>query len=147
MDGLVGICQQPEVALQEVWTWTGGQPFLTQKVCKLLIENRELIVNPPVEVEEIIKSKIINNWEAQDVLEHLSTIRDRIFRKDQRIVRRLGLYQQFLQDNQTGIVAEHSWEQIELRCSGLVVKRDNKSTVASPIYSQVFHKKLIAEEL
>ncbi|MGB3508982.1 MAG: AAA-like domain-containing protein [Microcoleaceae cyanobacterium] len=145
--GLVEISQYPEAVLKEVLVWTGGQPFLTQKVCKLLMENGELIINPEVGVEEIIRSRIINNWEAQDVPEHLKTIRDRIFRKDHRIVRRLGLYQQICLNNLTGIVADHSREEMELRLSGLVVKRDSKLTVANPIYAEVFHQDFIAEEL
>ncbi len=70
MDGLVGICQEPEAVLKEVLAWTGGQPFLTQKVCKLLIENGELIVNSAEGVARIVRSKIIDNWETQDVPEH-----------------------------------------------------------------------------
>ncbi len=147
MDGLVGICQEPEAVLKEVLAWTGGQPFLTQKVCKLLIENGELIINPVEGVAGIVRSKIIHNWEAQDIPEHLKTIRDRISIKDERIVRRLGLYQEILQNNLTGIVADRSPEQMELRLSGLVVKRDSKLIVANPIYATVFHQEMILEEL
>ncbi|OZH55245.1 WD40 repeat-containing protein [Hydrocoleum sp. CS-953] len=147
MDGLVEICQEPEAVLQEVLTWTGGQPFLTQKLCKLLIENGELIINSAEGVAEIVRSKIIHNWEAQDIPEHLKTIRDRIFRKDERIVRRLGLYQEILQNNLTGIVGDNSPEQMELRLSGLVVKRDSKLIVANPIYGTVFYQEMIIEEL
>ena len=70
----------------------------------------------------------------------MKTIRDRIFRKDERIVRRLGLYQQVLQNDLTGIVADDSPEQMELRLSGLVVRRDSKLTVANPIYATVFSR-------
>ncbi|MCL2926991.1 MAG: AAA-like domain-containing protein [Trichodesmium sp. MAG_R01] len=147
IDGLVGICQKPEAVLKEVLLWTGGQPFLTQKVCKLLIENGELIINPAEEVAGIVRSKIVHNWEAQDMPEHLKTIRNRIFRKNKRIVRRLGLYQEILQNNLTGIIADNSPEQMELRLSGLVVKRDNKLIVANLIYRTVFHENMILEEL
>ena len=147
MDGLVGICQKPKEVLKEVLAWTGGQPFLTQKICKLLIENGELIINPAEEVAEIVRSKIVHDWEAQDVPEHLKTIRDRILRKDERIVRRLGFYQEILQNNLTGIIADHSLEQMELRLSGLVVKRDSKLIVANPIYRTIFHQEMIIEEL
>ena len=147
MDGLVGICHEPKVVLKEVLVWTGGQPFLTQKVCKLLIENGELIVNPVEEVAGIIRSKIVHNWEAQDVPEHFKTIRDRILRKDERIVRRLGLYQEILQNNLMGIIGDNSREQMALRLSGLVVKRDSKLIVANPIYGDIFHQKMIIEEL
>ncbi|MDJ0553472.1 MAG: AAA-like domain-containing protein [Microcoleaceae cyanobacterium MO_207.B10] len=145
--GLREICEHPEAVLKEVLFWTGGQPFLTQKICRLLIENWHSIIDPEVGVKEIVRSKVIHNWEAQDVPEHLKTIRDRIFRKDNRIIRRLGLYQQILLDNFTGIIADNSSEEMELRLSGLIVKRDNQLTVANPIYAEVFNQETIVEEL
>ncbi|WP_240038851.1 MULTISPECIES: AAA-like domain-containing protein [Okeania] len=147
VDGLVEICQQPEEVLKEILSWTNGQPFLTQKVCKIIIENGVFIVNPKIELEEMIKSQIIHNWETKDIPEHLKTIRERLFRKDQRIVRRLGLYKQILQNDLAGIVADDSPEQMELRLSGLVVRRDNKLTVANSIYATIFHEEMINEEL
>lgn len=143
--GLAGICDEPRAVLQEVLNWTGGQPFLTQKVCKLLVENGEFIANPPEDVEKVVRVLIFDNWEAQDVPEHLKTIRDRILRKDERIVRRLGLYQEILQRG--NIPADNSGEEMELRLSGLVVKRQEKLTVANSIYAAVFNDKFVAGEL
>jgi WD40 repeat protein len=143
--GLAEICDEPGAVLQKVLNWTGGQPFLTQKVCKLLVENGEFIANPPEDVEKVVRDAILDNWEAQDVPEHLKTIRDRILRKDERIVRRLGLYQQILQ--QGNIPADNSSEEMELRLSGLVVKRQEKLTVANSIYAAVFNDKFVAGEL
>ncbi|NEP41628.1 MAG: WD40 repeat domain-containing protein, partial [Okeania sp. SIO2H7] len=143
--GLGGICDKPAAVLEEVLNWTGGQPFLTQKVCKLLVENGEFIANPAEDVEGVVRARIIENWEAQDVPEHLKTIRDRILRKDERIVRRLGLYREILEKG--NIAADNSSEEIELRLSGLVVKRDEKLRVANSIYAEVFNNKLVASEL
>ena len=92
-----------------------------------------------------MRLKIVENWESQDVPEHLSTIRDRLFRENQRIVRRLGLYQQILE--QVEIVPDGSAEQMELRLSGLIVKRRENLTISNPIYEAVFNKKLIEKKL
>ncbi|MEG4404296.1 AAA-like domain-containing protein [Microcoleus sp. MON2_D5] len=183
--GLAEFTNCPNQVLREVLYWTGGQPFLTQKLCKLLLENAELIPNlpppappwqggeedaappwqggeddpaPPRQggekdkihssqewVEKVVRLKIVENWESQDVPEHLSTIRDRLFKENQRIVRRLGLYQQILE--QTEIVPDGSAEQMELRLSGLIVKRGEKLTISNPIYEAVFNKRLIEEKL
>ena len=91
-----------------------------------------------------MRLKIVENWESQDVPEHLSTIRDRLFRENQRIVRRLGLYQQILE--QVEIVPDGSAEQMELRLSGLIVKRLETLTISNPIYEAVFNKKLIEQK-
>ncbi|MEG4025900.1 AAA-like domain-containing protein [Microcoleus sp. S13C4] len=158
--GLAELTDTSEEVLREVLYWTGGQPFLTQKLCKLLLENPQLMPNlpPPRQggekdkintskewVEKVVRLKIVENWETQDVPEHLSTIRDRLFKENQRIVRRLGLYQQILQ--QTEIVPDGSTEQMELRLSGLIVKRGEKLTISNPIYESVFNKKLIEQKL
>jgi hypothetical protein len=44
--GLVGKTSDPEALLREVLNWTGGQPFLTQKLCKLIQESGEFSNNP-----------------------------------------------------------------------------------------------------
>jgi len=161
--GLAELTDSSQEVLREVLYWTGGQPFLTQKLCKLLLENPQLIPNlpppaPPCEggetdkiytakewVEKVVRLKIVENWETQDVPEHLSTIRDRLFRENQRIVRRLGLYKQILE--QVEIVPDGSPEQMELRLSGLIVKHGDKLTLSNPIYQAVFNKFLIEKDL
>ena len=143
--GLQRICEAPAAVLEEVLNWTGGQPFLTQKLCKLLVENGEFILNPTEGVEKAVRSLILDNWEGQDVPEHLKTIRDRILRKDEHIVRRLGLYQEILERG--NIAADNSREEMELRLSGLVVKRQEKLTVANSIYGRVFNLEFVTREL
>ncbi|WP_424100153.1 AAA-like domain-containing protein [Moorena producens] len=41
LPGLVGKVANPEQVLGEILNWTGGQPFLTQKLCKLMVENQQ----------------------------------------------------------------------------------------------------------
>ncbi|HEY9606737.1 MAG TPA: AAA-like domain-containing protein [Allocoleopsis sp.] len=36
MSGLTGVVTQPEAVLTQILHWTGGQPFLTQKLCQLV---------------------------------------------------------------------------------------------------------------
>src|SRR6476469_5912295 len=161
--GLAEFTDSSHEVLREVLYWTGGQPFLTQKLCKLLLENPQLMPNLPLPAapcqggekdkintskkwaEKVVRLKIVENWETQDVPEHLSTIRDRLFKENQRIVRRLGLYQQILE--QAEIVPDGSAEQMELRLSGLIVKHGEKLTISNPIYEAVFNQELIEEKL
>ena len=53
---------QPEAILKEVIEWTGGQPFLTQKLC-LLVARHSNSTTP--NVREIIRQYIVVNWESQ----------------------------------------------------------------------------------
>lgn len=138
--GLTSKGNNSENLMQIVLDWTGGQPFLTQKVCKLVSQTEFPIIGEQETrwLENLIREQIIENWEAQDIPEHLKTIRDRLFRSvDQRTGRLLGLYQQILE--QGDVASDDSPEQIELRLTGLVVKHQGKLRVYNRIYAEVFN--------
>lgn len=141
--------------LEAILNWTGGQPFLTQKLCKLALDSEDLVPDDQDEewVEKLVRSRIIDNWESQDEPEHLRTIRARItspqehrlFRNEQRSIQLLKLYQHILQNN--GIPADDSPEQMELRLSGLVVKQQGKLKVRNRIYESVFDRQWVEKSL
>ena len=164
MQGLVGKVDDPQAVLQAVLYWTGGQPFLTQRVLNLVVQEADLRLSPPDLVAQVVTSQLIDNWEAQDVPPHLKTIRDRILRSDERLRGRLlGIYQQVLDAEppplpipplspspplkEGGIIADESYEQIQLRLTGLVVKREGRLKVYNPIYAQVFNGQWVARAL
>ena len=131
--GLVGKVSNPEKVLAEVLAWTGGQPFLTQKLCQLILTLEEDVSQGRESewIEQLVDSRLIANWEAQDVPEHLKTIRDHLLGSEQRTGRLLGLYQQILQRGE--IVADNTLEQLKLQLSGLVVKRNGLLKVYNQI--------------
>jgi WD40 repeat protein len=161
-DGLTPKVSNPQEAIAQILDWTGGQPFLTQKLCKLIIEASAL--GNYLSVEQVVKSRIIENWESQDEPEHLKTIRDRILRNQQKAGQLLSLYQQisippsppyqggrnlkppFL-SGVGGISADGSPEQTELRLSGLVVQQQEKLKVYNRIYEQVFNWEWVEKQL
>ncbi|BAB72716.1 eIF2A-related protein [Anabaena sp. FACHB-709] len=152
--GLAGKVENPQAVMQEVLAWTGGQPFLTQRVCELLgkalsIEKRDfrsVDENQIIElVKEIIHNQIIDNWEANDKQEHLKTIRDRLLISEEISVALLGLYQQILQ--QVEMTADSSFEQMRLRLTGLVVQQQGKLRVYNQIYRNVFDLSWVENEL
>ncbi len=148
---------RPQKVLQEILTWTGGQPFLTQKLCSLVLEYGSFIGRnrEAQEVEKLTKVRIIKNWEDWDKPEHLSTIRRGIFQSRCDLSQLLCLYQQILEppDAQKsgetpGVAADSSPEQIELQQLGLVVKNSqNKLIVANRIYESVFNIFWVEKEL
>ncbi|NEQ70693.1 MAG: hypothetical protein F6K21_35420, partial [Symploca sp. SIO2D2] len=146
-EGLSEKVSNPTAVLKEILSWTGGQPFLTQKLCKLIVTS-ELSIPAGQEaasVEKLVRSRIIKDWESQDEPEHLRTIRDRLLSNEQHTGRWLGLYQQILQEG--AIVADDSLEQTELRFSGLVVQQQGKLTVYNPIYRAVFNQTWVDKQL
>ncbi|MEG4587139.1 AAA-like domain-containing protein [Microcoleus sp. MOSTC5] len=152
--GLESVVSNAEVIIKSILAWTSGQPFLSQKLCQLIVRStREshsdvLIIPPGTEgffVESVVRSHIIQNWESQDEPEHLKTIRDRILRNEQRAGRLLGIYQKILQGVE--VPTDDSREQIELLLSGLVVKYQGFLQVRNPIYQEVFNKKWVEKNL
>ncbi|MGB6294803.1 MAG: AAA-like domain-containing protein, partial [Rivularia sp. (in: cyanobacteria)] len=140
--GFEGIVENPLGLMQEVLNWTGGQPFLTQKVCRLLKDEE---ISNGFKLEPIIHSKIIDNWEAHDEPEHLKTIRDRMLLGEQIAGRFLGLYQQILLSGY--INADNSLENMRFRLLGLVVKEDRIIKVYNQIYKSVFNLNWVEKEL
>jgi signal transduction histidine kinase len=138
--GLVAHADNPQEVLKEILAWTGGQPFLTQKICQLVITFPLAIAagREAQAVENLVRTRVIDNWEAFDEPEHLKTIRDRLLRSEQHTGRLLGLYQQILQ--RTEVPADYSAEQVKLQLSGLVVKQDGHLRVYNPIYQAVFDR-------
>lgn len=140
--GLIGRVANPPSVLQEILDWTGGQPFLTQKLCKLVADKTQ---SAEPKIEQLVQQYIVENWESQDTPPHLKTIRDRIRGSGQRQGRLLGLYQQILQSD--SIPAEESPEQLELQLSGLVVQHQGILRVYNRIYATVFNLAWVQEEL
>ena len=142
ISGLVEKVARPQQILAEILTWTGGQPFLTQKLCQLILERH----NQKLNISQIIERDIVADWENKDEPEHLKTIRDRLcYRNCATTIRLLGLYQRIL--GGSVIFVNHSCEQIELRLSGLVVERQGKLEVSNPIYALVFNLSWVEGEL
>ena len=154
IDGWQGQVGNAESAIAQILDWTGGQPFLTQKLCKLVLE--ESALGNLRSVEQVVQLRIVENWESQDEPEHLKTIRDRILRNQQKAGQLLGLYQQILQSALTpplskgglgGVLADGSHEQTELRLSGLVVHHQGKLKVYNRIYAEVFNLEWVDKQL
>ncbi|MDJ0731450.1 MAG: AAA-like domain-containing protein [Crocosphaera sp.] len=145
--GLTPITDHPQRVLRAILDWTGGQPFLTQKVCDLLLTQSKII--PPNKekewVNKMVREFILENWESHDEPVHLKTIRERIFRNEKRAGRLLGMYQQILQ--QGFLKSDESPEQTELRLSGLVVKKNGKLVAYNKIYQTVFNEEWVKKEL
>ncbi len=149
--GFAGQVPNPQQVLQEILNWTGGQPFMTQKLC-FLVEQKTNGKKP--NVDQLVEKFILEQWETQDEPEHIKTIRDRLLLNPHRAGRLLGLYQKILQQNQDDvngkselIYYDNNPDITELRLTGLVIKQGNQVRVYNKIYQAVFHEQWISQEL
>jgi hypothetical protein len=137
LQGLAQKVSNPQTVLKEVLAWTNGQPFLTQKLCQLIRHALSSIASnrEAAWIENLVRTKIIENWESQDEPEHLKTIRDRLL-KSKRSIRLLELYRQVL--NCQEIAVADTPEENELLLSGLVVNQQGSLRVNNRIYESIF---------
>ena len=144
--GLSVKTNQPEKLLELILNWTGGQPFLTQKVCNLVLNSSGLSEDNEEEwLENLIRTNIIENWQAKDEPEHLRTIERRILIDEQMAGELLDIYQKIYQQGE--VVSQNTGEEGKLQLSGLVVKRNNHLQVYNPIYREVFNQQWIDNQL
>ena len=143
--GLAAVSQAPEAVLREILSWTGGQPFLTQKICQLALDaGRSQEIDQEL-IDSIIRTKILENWETQDEPEHLRTLRNRILRNARQPRQLLRLYLQILKRGE--IPVDDSHLQRELRLTGLVTSQTGKLRVFNRIYQTIFDAPWVAQQL
>lgn len=145
--GLAACAANPQAVMRAILDWTGGQPFLTQKLCWLVSESTQMIApgEEPQRIEQLVRSRVLENWESQDNPEHLRTIRDRLVwhtRANQKLLR---LYAKILRRGK--IPARHRSEQMALRLSGVVVQHEGSLIVKNRIYQSIFNLDWVKAQL
>lgn len=150
LKGLKESFGNPQQIVKAITKWTGGQPFLTQKICQLIVSDSQnglaiLKKSESTYVNNLVAKKIINNWEFQDEPEHFRTIRDRILQQENLAGRLLGIYQGILTGDT--VKANDNREHIELFLSGLIVKQKGYLQVKNLIYQEVFNSEWVETQL
>jgi WD40 repeat protein len=139
LPGLVDYVPAPADTLAEIINWTGGQPFLTQKLCKLTGRS------PHLNVAEVVQQQVIDNWEFQDEPAHLKTIRDRLLGSIRLQGKVLGLYQQILQQGSIAFVDSPAHQQLHL--SGVVRQQSGQLCCYNQVYAAIFDQQWVNKEL
>lgn len=140
--GLAQLVNDPDSILTQVWLWTEGQPFLTQKLCSLIVQNAKSKVP---DITQLVQEYIIHNWERQDEPEHLRSIRDRLLKDESKTGQLLDMYQKIL--DKGAIDTDGSLEQAELMLSGLVVEHQGSLKIKNNIYKHIFNTKWVEDQL
>ncbi|NER39419.1 MAG: hypothetical protein F6J93_36655 [Oscillatoria sp. SIO1A7] len=145
--GFQGKFDNYEAILAEVLSWTGGQPFLTQRLCQLVLNFSNSVVagSEAESIASLVKREIVDNWESRDNLVHLGTVRDRLLDSKERAGRLLGLYQQLLEKGE--IAGDRSSEEMQLRLCGLASESEGKLKISNRIYPLIFDAHWVEQEL
>ena len=134
-----------EATLDRVLWWTGGQSILTQKLFELLSQT-DLTSDREIEqIDYLVHTKFVNDWENNESGKHLQTIRDRLLNNWQcQSHRLLELYRDILGKT---VPTDSSKEQQELLNIGLVVKQQERLIVANRIYQLIFNYGWVNKQL
>ncbi|NEN93118.1 MAG: tetratricopeptide repeat protein [Okeania sp. SIO3H1] len=140
--GLVGIVEEPEIVLRRVFDWTGGQPFLTQKLCQIIVDHTD---STEPDIDKLVEEFILTYWQEKDYPTHLTYIRHHLLNQNQLTPELLRLYRKILLRGE--IKTDESRIQMVLRLSGIVVKKQDKLVVFNKIYRTIFNLNWIEEQL
>ena len=138
-----------ESIIGRIFHWTSGQPFLTQKLFKLIVDSSINDTCQPGEevswVDKFVQANILNHWESRDEPEHLRNIRDRLLHQESLTPRVLSLYRQILLGE--SVSTTDSREQRELFFAGLVTCDRSQLQLKNPIYGHVFNLDWVDRQL
>ncbi|NET42088.1 AAA-like domain-containing protein, partial [Okeania sp. SIO2B3] len=140
--GLIGIVEEPEIILRRVFDWTGGQPFLTQKLCQIIVDHTD---STEPDIDKLVEEYILTYWQEKDYPTHLTYIRHHLLNQNQLTPELLRLYRKILLRG--GVKTDESRIQMVLRLSGIVVKKQDKLVVFNKIYRTIFNLNWIEEQL
>lgn len=151
---MVGLQEQVEnidLVSREIHQWTGGQPFLTQRVCQLIQKSGKVIPAGQEEelIAQLIEGHLIANWEFHDNPSHLSTVRNRLLYKSEQAVQLLAIYQRILKEKKEPLILSKVDlpEVMALRLTGLVVSEKGQLLPYNRIYERVFNVPWVEHEL
>jgi|694.fasta_scaffold19453_11 hypothetical protein len=146
--GLREKTSNPDELLREVLWWTGGQPFLTQRICHLIQKLQDYVPegNEKLWLEELVRNQVIDNWKIQDQPVHFDTIERFILNNKRKANELLRAYRTIL------LQEEHSDKNNEIidiltNLAGIVVRKNGKLQVANRIYAEIFNLEWIETTL
>ncbi len=138
----------PDSLLQEVFSWSGGNPFLTQQLCQVIADANYFIPSGMEEVlvEKLVTERVIQNGETQVLRQYLNQIPEQLLNQTESRTR--SLLQLYLQICQQGEVISHqSPEEEELINLGLVIAQENHLKVANRLYQSIFNLDWVQKQL
>jgi hypothetical protein len=126
--------------LKRVFHWTSGHPYLTQRLCRAVVEARLDPRAPATEACQAIDSicdRMFLSARAREQDDNLLFVRERLLRTEADLARLLGLYEQVLKgervpDDETNDLIN------QLRLAGIIAVQEGFLRLRNPIYARVF---------
>ncbi|HLK56497.1 MAG TPA: AAA-like domain-containing protein [Chthonomonadaceae bacterium] len=135
-----------EALLERVYHWTGGHPYLTQRLCQAIVESPE--VGTPEHVDELCDRLFLSSG-AQEQDDNLVFVRDRLLRslEDERdVASLLTLYDRIVAGKRVSDRKSDALVGV-LRLSGIVRPVGSLLQIRNRIYERVFDRRWVREHM
>src|SRR5262245_16053129 len=137
-----GLQQTPEAVarlLERALYWTGGHPYLTQRLCQAMAE--EARANTPEEVDRLCQELFLSHH-AQERDDNLLFVRERMLRGEFDLAGLLSLYAQVRQGKRVRDDVTNPLISI-LRLSGVALMTGGYLRVRNRVYERVFDREWV----
>jgi WD40 repeat protein len=132
-----------QVLLERVFYWTNGHPYLTQRLCREIVESPDIFT--PQQVDALCE-RLFLTTDAQEQDDNLTFVRDRLLKSDADITELLTLYGQVYRGQKIRDDKANRLVTL-LLLSGIVRSHDGKLQVRNRIYERVFNRAWIQKHL
>jgi muramidase (phage lysozyme) len=132
-----------EQALGWVLDWTGGHPYLTQRLCQTLVEGQKRAWSK-ADVDQVVKHTFFGKESRND--SNLLFVHDMLTRRSPNLSESLIIYRSILRNHKV-LDEEQSILKSHLKLSGVVVRDSGYLKVRNSIYREVFNRKWIDDNL
>lgn len=133
------------VFLQEVFYWTSGQPFLTQRICEAVVKGEDKITNSKEVVYAYTNDLYLKKAVTIESDPHLLAIQNKILRSEHN-TKMLGLYQE-IYNKQFVVYSPEDITHRTLMLSGLVRIVSGHLAINNNIYKAKFDLDWIGQQL
>jgi adenylate cyclase len=123
--------------LKEIFKWTSGQPYLTQKLCLSIATNEVEIFD----IETIVLNHVITLFLNESVLindNNLSNVHSRILKSKDLLTNLLSIYSKILSGSKISYLKSDK-SHVYLKLSGLIDEKKGLICIANKIYESCFN--------
>ncbi|MDF5721613.1 MAG: CHASE2 domain-containing protein [Rhizonema sp. PD37] len=137
-DGLGLPKDEAQQVLRWVLKWTGGHPYLTQRLCSIISEQGKSRWSK-ADVDHLVSSTFLGAMSEQD--NNLQFVRDMLTKRAPDLEGVLTTYREIRRGKRSVSDEEQSLIKSHLKLSGVVRQENARLCVRNPIYEKVFDDK------
>lgn len=128
--------------IERIFYWTSGHPYLTQKICKTIVESKTPNW-PDDNIDSLVRQLFLTEESRNEY--NIKFVRDRIL-NSKRSLELVSLYRRALSSQQVEVDGQDT-VQNEIMLSGLLKSKGSYLTVRNRIYQTVFDRNWIDQNL